>query len=164
MSKATDTIDSSHDGASREPVAGTAGAHLMGAGIGAALGGAAAGAATGFLAGPVGAAVAAAVGAVMGGLAGKDVAELIDPAREDAYWRQNFSHRPYVERGANFEDYGPAYGFGVHSLGQYPGRAYDDMEPEMSRNWAAHRGASSLEWDAARHAVRDAWHRVNGSA
>ena len=155
--------DSSNDGAHRDPITGTPGAHPMGTGIGAALGGAAAGAATGFLAGPVGAAVGAVVGAVMGGLAGKDVAELIDPTREDAYWRENFSQRPYVERGANFEDYGPAYGFGVRSLGQYPGRAFDDVEPEMSRAWATHRGASSLEWDAARHAVRDAWHRVNGS-
>ena len=160
----TAAVYGSNDGANRDPITGTPGAHPMGTGIGAALGGAAAGAATGFLAGPVGAAVGAAVGAVMGGLAGKDVAELIDPTREDAYWRENFSQRPYVERGANFEDYGPAYGFGVRSLGQYPGRAFDDVEPEMSRAWAAHRGASSLEWDAARHAVRDAWHRVNGSA
>lgn len=161
MSNHTETLGND---ANRDPLSGAPGAHPVGTGIGAALGGAAAGAATGALAGPVGAVVGAAVGAVLGGLAGKDVAELIDPTREEAHWRENYSDRPYVERGANFEDYGPAYGFGVRSSGQYPGRTFDEAEPEMSHNWAASRGASRLEWDAARLAVRDAWQRVNGSA
>lgn len=152
------------DGANRDPISGAPGSHPVGTGIGAALGGAAAGAVTGTLAGPVGAVVGAAVGAVIGGLAGKDAAEMIDPTREDAYWREHYSGRPYVERGANFDDYGPAYGFGIQSIGQYPGRTFDDAEPEMSHKWTTSRGKSSLEWDAAKHAVRDAWHRVNGSA
>lgn len=156
--------ETSAAGSNRDPLSGEPGAHPVGTGIGAALGGVAAGAATGALAGPIGAVVGAAVGAVMGGLAGKDVAEMADPTREDAYWRANYKQRPYVERGASFDDYGPAYGFGIKSIGQYPGRMWEDVEPDLSRDWAANRGASRLEWDSAQHAVRDAWHRVNGSA
>lgn len=152
------------DGANRDPISGAAGAHPLGTGIGAVLGGVASGAATGALAGPLGAALGAAVGAVIGGLAGKDFAEVIDPTREDAYWRDNFRNRPYVERDARFDDYGPAYGFGVSSFRQHAGRSFDDVEPDLSRSWDGARGASSLRWDSARAAVRDAWNRVSGAA
>lgn len=150
--------------ANRDPLSGAPGAHPVATGVGAALGGAAAGAAAGTVVGPVGTIVGAAVGAVVGGLAGKGVGEAIDPTREDAYWRDNYRSRPYFERGSIYDDYGPAYGFGVDAFGRYPGRSFDEVEPEMSRQWTSDRGASSLSWDSARHAVRDAWNRVNGNA
>ena len=87
-------------------------AHPYGTGVGAALGGAAAGVAVGTVAGPVGTVLGAAVCAIIGWLAGKGVAELIDPTVEDAYWRTNFSTRSYVAPDAAFDDYGPAYGYG----------------------------------------------------
>jgi hypothetical protein len=150
--------------ANRDPISGAPGAHPVGTGVGAALGGAAAGAAAGTVVGPVGTIVGAAVGAVIGGLAGKGVAEAIDPTREDAYWRDHYSDRPYVERGSSYDDYGPAYGFGVAAFSRYPGRTFDEIEPEMSRQWATGSGASTLRWDSARYAVQDAWNRVNGTA
>ena len=96
-----------------DPISGAPGAHPVGTGLGAALGGAAAGAATGTVAGPAGTVIGAAVGAIIGGLAGKGVAEAIDPTVEAAYWRDNFANRPYVENGSSYDDYGPAYGYGV---------------------------------------------------
>ena len=69
-----------------------------------------------------------------------------------------------MQRGATFDDYGPAYGLGVKFISQYPGRTLDDIEPEMARSWTQSRGPSRLDWDSARHAVLDAWHRVNGSS
>lgn len=150
--------------ANRDPISGAPGAHPVGTGIGAVVGGAAAGAATGTVAGPVGTVVGAAVGAVVGGLAGKGVAEAIDPTRERAYWRENFSGRDYVEDGSSFDDYGPAYGFGVTARGRYPGRDFDDVDSELSNDWAASRGASGLGWERARHAARDAWDRVTPSS
>ena len=51
------------------------------------------------------------------------------------------------------DDFGPAYGFGVNARGRYPGRDFDDVESEMSSDWAAGRGASILSWDWARHAA-----------
>lgn len=150
--------------ANRDPITGEPGAHPVGTGLGAIAGGAAAGAATGTVAGPIGTLVGAAIGAVVGGLAGKGVAEAIDPTRERAYWSENFSGRDYVEQGSSFDDYGPAYGFGVNARGKYPGRGFDDVEPEMSSDWAANRGASSLSWERARHAARDAWNRISPSS
>ena len=163
MNEVKDKDNYSKD-ANRDPITGAPGAHPVGTGVGAAVGGAAAGAATGLVAGPVGVVVGATIGAVVGGLAGKGVAEEINPTRERAYWSENFSGRDYVEQGSSFDDYGPAYGFGVNSRGQYPGRSFDDVESEMSNDWTTHRGTSSLGWDRAQHAARDAWNRVSPPA
>ncbi|MDR6857363.1 glycine zipper domain-containing protein [Variovorax guangxiensis] len=122
-------------------------------------GGAAAGAAVGGMTGPVGAAVGAAVGAVAGALAGRAVKA--DPAEEDAYWRDNYTGRPYVESGSTYDDYAPAYRYGVDAYSRYPDRRFDDVEPELSRDWGTARGRSSLEWERAKHATRDAWQRLS---
>src|SRR3954454_6291356 len=88
-----------------DPITGEHGSHPVGVGLGGAAGGAAAGALGGAVGGPVGAAVGAVVGAVAGGLAGKGVAESIDPTVEDAYWRENYTSRPYYEQGTIYDDY-----------------------------------------------------------
>ncbi len=141
------------------------GSHPIGTGVGAAAGGiagaAAAGAIAGSTVGPVGTAVGAVAGAVVGGLAGKGVAELIDPTVEEAYWRDNYSSRPYVTRGASFDDYGPAYRYGVDSYGRYEGRSFDDVESDLSRDWQRAKGSSRLTWDNAKYATRDSWQRVS---
>lgn len=61
------------------------------------------------------------------------------------------------------DDYGPAYGFGMNARGRYPGRDFDDVESEMSSDWAS-RGASILSWEWAKHAARDAWNRISPSS
>ena len=145
--------------ANRDPLTGAPGSHPVGTGVGAALGGAAAGAAVGTVAGPVGTVAGAAVGAIVGGLAGKGVAEAIDPTSEATYWRDNYKSRPYA-KDASFDDYGPAYGYGVSSYVKYPGRSFDDVESDLSRDWDSARGKSSLDWNNARNATRDAWERL----
>lgn len=156
-------IDDRSEGEHNEAlITGEPGAHPIGTGVGAALGGVAAGAAVGTVVGPVGTVVGAAVGAVVGGLAGKGVAEVIDPTREDEYWRENYNTRDYVESGKTYEDYGPAYGFGVDAYRRYPGRTFEDVEPEISREWSEGTRASALRWESARHAARDSWNRVDG--
>jgi hypothetical protein len=147
----------------RDPLSGEPGAHPVGTGVGAVLGGLATGAATGTVAGPIGTAIGAAVGAVLGGLAGKGVAEGIDPTAEDAYWRENYTKRPYVESGARYDDYGPAYAYGLSAYSRYPGRSFDEIDPELSRDWENARGSSSLGWSRARGASRDAWQRVSNT-
>lgn len=146
--------------ANRDPITDEPGSHPVGTGVGAALGGAAAGAAVGTVAGPVGTVIGAAAGAIVGGLTGKGVAESFDPTAENAYWRDNYTSRPYVEGGGKFADYGPAYGYGVDSSTKFGGRNFDDMEPALARDWDTARGTSSLSWDRARQASRDAWDRV----
>jgi hypothetical protein len=141
------------------PVATGVGA-VVGGAAGGIAGGAAAGAAVGGISGPVGAAVGAVVGAVAGAMAGKGIANAVDPVAEDAYWRDHYSERPYAS-GSDFEDYRPAYGYGVDAYTRYPGRTFDEVEQELERDWNSRRGSSSLEWERAKHATRDAWQRVS---
>jgi hypothetical protein len=145
--------------ANRDPITGAPGAHPVGTGIGAA-GGAAAGAAIGAVGGPIGAGIGLAAGAVVGGLAGKAVAERIDPTVEDRYWRENYPSRTYAERDVPYEEYQPAYRTGYEGYGRHAGRPYDEVEPELQRDYEASKGQSKLEWEKARLAARDAWHRV----
>jgi hypothetical protein len=145
MNTNASTVDKNPD-ANRDPITGTPGAHPVGTGVGAALGGAAAGAAAGTVAGPLG---------------GKGVAEALDPTVEDAYWRENYEDRPYVVEGTSYDDYGPAYRYGMESFGQYPGRSFDEVESDLSRDWQNRRSTSSLEWNSAKDATRDAWQRLS---
>jgi len=152
-----------------DPLTGAPGAHPVGTGIGAAAGGAAglgigaavaAGAATGSVAGPAGMAAGAAIGAIVGGLAGKAAAEQVDPTVEDAYWRENYRSRPYVDKNASYDMYQPAYRYGWESRSRYPGRSFDEVETELGRDWQSRRDTSSLDWERGKSAARDAWHRV----
>ena len=152
-------INDTHD-ANRDPITGAPGAHPIGTGVGAASAGATGAAMGAMVGGPVGAVIGGAIGAVAGGLAGKGVAEKINPTVEDAYWRDNYSNRPYVAPDASFADFGPAYGYGLNASGLHPTRSFDDAEKELAQGWEGARGTSALEWENARNATRDAWERV----
>jgi hypothetical protein len=143
----------------RDPLSDAPGAHPVGTGIGAMLGGVAAGAAAGTAAGPVGTFVGLAVGAIAGGLVGKDVAESVDPTAEEVYWRESFKNRPY-SIDASFDDYGPAYAYGVSSYLKYPYNHFDDVETNLARDWNTAGGNSTLEWAGARIATKEAWDRL----
>lgn len=145
--------------ANRDPITKTPGAHPVGTGVGAA-GGATAGAAIGAVAGPVGAAVGLVAGAIVGGLAGKGVAEKIDPTVEDGYWKDNYSKRSYAEKNASYDNYRPAYRTGYEGHTRYPGKKYEQVEADLQRDYEKSKGNSNLTWDKAKHATRDAWHRV----
>ena len=143
--------------------------HPVATGVGAAVGGAAggvvgaaaAGAAVGGVTGPVGAAIGAVVGAVAGGLMGRGAGKAFDPDAEHAYWRDNYSTRPYVQQGSTFDDYGPAYRYGLDAYSRNPNRSFDELDSDLGRDWNNVKGTSRLEWDRAKHATRDAWHRVS---
>ena len=122
--------------------------------------GGAAGAAIGAVGGPVGAAVGLVAGAIVGGLAGKGVAEKIDPTVEDAYWKENYSKQSYVERGARYDAYQPAYRTGYEGYTRYSGKKYEQVEADLQRDYEKSKGNSNLTWDKAKHATRDAWQRV----
>ena len=95
-----------------------------------------------------------------GSITGRVGPTSIDPTSEVAYWRANFKGRPYTQNAANFDDYAPAYAYGVSSYTKYPGRSFDDVEADLSRDWNGARGTSNLSWDQARIASRDAWDRM----
>jgi len=157
----TDTIKPKGrgDDANRDPITGEPGSHPVGTGVGAA-GGAAAGAAIGAVGGPVGMAIGGVTGAIVGGLTGHAVAESIDPTVEDAYWRENYTTRPYAERDVPYDDYQPAYRTGYEGYARYGGRDFDEVEADLQRDYESNRGTSGLSWEKAKSATRDAWHRV----
>lgn len=97
----------------------------------------------------------------VGGRDSRHVAAAIDPTGEVAYWRDNFSQRPYAANASSFDEYAPAYGYGVSSYNKYPGRSFDDVEPDLSRDWNGARGTSTLPWTQAKNATRDAWDRIS---
>ncbi|RYF41554.1 MAG: hypothetical protein EOO25_09525 [Comamonadaceae bacterium] len=86
-----------------------------------------------------------------------------DPVLEDKYWRDNYATRPYARKDASFDDYSPAYRTGVDSYSRSAGRSFDEIEPELGRDWNSNRGKSSLEWEHARPAARDAWDRLSNT-
>ncbi|MEO8655887.1 MAG: hypothetical protein ABI409_17300, partial [Ramlibacter sp.] len=146
-------VRETHPAAKESEGAGTATGAVVGGALGGVAGGAAAGAVVGGMTGPVGAAVGAVVGAVAGAVAGNRAAA--DPVVEETYWRDNYSTRPYVTSGSSYDDYGPAYRYGVDSYSRFPDRSFDDVESDLGRDWESNRGRSSLEWEHAKHATKD---------
>src|SRR3954469_13068506 len=146
-----------------DPITGAPGSHPVGTGVGAAAGGAATGAAVGSVAGPVGTLAGVAGGAIVGGLAGKGVAEKVNPTQEETYWRHNHyredfaGNRPYAE-------YRNAYKCGYEGYSTYGGGTFEEHENELRRRYEADRGTSKLDWNQARPAARAAWHRLERNA
>lgn len=103
------------------------------------------------------------LGAVVGGLAGKGIAERIDPTAEEAYWSQNYTREPYYERGYTYEDYHPGYRTGWEGRARYEGNTFDEVERDLEFDYARNRGRSRLEWEKNRHAARAAWERFEES-
>ncbi len=155
-----------HDKKNPDPITGAPGAHPVGVGVGTAVGGAAggaaaaavAGAAMGSAAGPVGTVVGVVAGGIAGAIAGKSVAESVNPTEEDAYWQGNYHTRPYVDKGTSYDVYRPAYQYGWESRARHEGKRFEDVEGDLRTGWEGTK--SKLGWDKARHAVRDAWERI----
>jgi hypothetical protein len=106
-------------------------------------------------------------GAVAGGMAagrngasGKMPAEVVDSGGEHAFWRREFINRPYVTHGMPYEQYGPAYQFGWESQSRHKGKTFEEVEPELAREWEDRRGQSRLSWHSANAAAHDAWQRA----
>ena len=158
----TNTLERERENtASGPPIPGLLGAHPVGTGLGAAAGGAAAGALAGTVVGPVGTVVGAVAGAVAGALAGDRIAEAIDASAEEVYWRENYSSRPYVTAGATFSEYRPAYRYGVDAHRRFEGQSFEQVEAELMGEWDRVKGTSSLTWEGAKDAARDAWQRIS---
>ncbi len=141
-----------------DPLTGQPGAHPVGTGVGAALGAAGAGP-PGGTGGPVCRRRGSRRGGV-GGLAGKGVAESIDPTVEDRYWRENYTQRPYYDAKTSYEEYQPAYKYGWEQRAKDAHRSFDEAEEALRRNWHSAKDNSTLSWDKAKHATRDAWDRI----
>jgi len=89
--------------------------------------------------------------------------EKVDSAIEDAYWKVNFSKQKYVKPRSQYTNYQPAYRLGYESRNRYPGKRYEEVETELQYDYENSKANAKLGWDKAKHAVRDAWHRVENA-
>ena len=141
-------------------VAGKLGDHPVAGAVGAAIG-AVDGAAIGMLGGLPGVIAGVAIGAVVGALAGKETAQLASPNEEEIYWRDNHQNQAYFNSITSYDNYAPAYRYGIEAYSTYTGRKFDEVEAQLAREWDKVRGASRLTWDSAKLAVRDAYERLH---
>lgn len=143
-----------------DPITKTPGSHPVATGVGTALGGAAAGVAAGAAAGPVGAVVGAIVGGVAGGAAGTIAGEELDPTAEEAYWRDNYSSRPYYSEDLSYEQISPAYRYGWEARSRYSDAKFEDVESTLEQGWEETKHDVRLGWEQARDAAQDAWNHA----
>jgi hypothetical protein len=80
---------------------------------------------------------------------------------ENTYWRENYSMRPYYSQDRNYSIYEPAYRYGVDAYHRNNGRSYSEIDQEqMRKGWEQARGDSTLDWNDAQNATRDAYTRM----
>ena len=96
-----------------------------------------------------------------GSASGRGIADMLDPAGEQAYWRENYTTQPYYEAGFTYDDYHPGYRTGWEGRARYEGRSFDDVERELRAAYGRNSRGSRLGWDRNRHAARAAWNRFD---
>ncbi len=125
--------------------------HPLSAGSGAAAG-FTAGALIGTSVGPLGTTVGAVIGTVVGALAGDAIAERIDTASEEAFWREHHHAQSYACAGDAFADFAPAYRVGY--TGFRRGLSFQDREAELRMEYEG--GPQAIVTEAERDAPRPA--------
>jgi len=133
--------------------------HDVGKGTGA-VAGAVTGGAIGSAAGPVGTVAGAVVGGIAGYAAGGAIAETVNPEEYENHFRESYSAAPYYSDRYKWDDYQPAYQYGYNRYGEYKGQRFEDVEPQLQRDWDSSRGQSKMAWNDAKGAVRDGWHYI----
>jgi len=80
---------------------------------------------------------------------------------ESNYWRNQYTSRPYYNSTTSFSSYEPAYQYGFNTYNQNPNKRYDELDQlQLRSQWEANRGTSTLTWDQAQAASRDAYERM----
>ena len=81
---------------------------------------------------------------------------------EDNYWNENFSSRPYSLGPDYYDQFRPAYRYGFESAHRHANRPWDEVEPELRRDWDRyeHGGRDRSAWETIKDAVRDAFDRA----
>ena len=74
----------------------------------------------------------AGAGAHESAAAARGIAEMLDPAGEEAYWRENYATQPYYEAGYTYDDYHPGYRAGWEGRARYEGRSFQEVERELA--------------------------------
>ena len=134
--------------------------HILGAGAAAVAGGATGAAVGAVVGGPAGLAVGAVAGGALGAVLGDRAAEAMDKRGDLGHFEQIYRDMPYYVDGMTWEDYAPAYRYGLETWRTHGARAFADAEPELDAGWGRARDASRLGWAQARGAVEHAWREL----
>ena len=79
-------------------------------------------------------------------------------AAADQHFQERFQQADYKAQDETFDDYRPAYRYGVLAKTRYADRDWDDsLERELAQDWQRHSGGSRLDWERARAGVREAF-------
>ena len=108
--------------------------------------------------------VGTSVGVVVGGpvATANATATAVNPKEQHAYWRDNYAKQAYVELSAPYGEYAPAYQYGWESHERMAGKSFDQSEGELARGWNDAKRKSTLSWEKAKAATKDAWDRIEG--
>ncbi|HEY0882492.1 MAG TPA: YsnF/AvaK domain-containing protein [Archangium sp.] len=74
----------------------------------------------------------------------------LDSSDYRSHWQEN-----YASLGSPYEDYAPAYDFGSRMGTQYQGREWDEIEPELQREWSMKNPDS--KWERFKDSVKHAF-------
>jgi hypothetical protein len=83
---------------------------------------------------------------------------------EHAHWSANHASRSDVKVGDAYDDYAPAYLYGVFWYFSNPDRTFETSEIDLENGWNSARADSPIEWARAKPAAREAWYRVRDLA
>jgi hypothetical protein len=85
-----------------------------------------------------------------------------DPAKEEAYWREQHAKQPYADKNRSYEEYAPAYRTGAEAAGKHAGKKFEEIEDDIALDYEKARPEEALPWDHARPAVKAAWDKLAG--
>lgn len=135
--------------------------HILGTGS-ATLGGGIVGAAVGaVLGGMPGVTLGAVAGGALGALIGQRLSEAADPRGDLGHFEQVYRTTPYYVAGMGWEDYAPAYRYGLDTYATRGGQSLDEAAAALAQGWPRARGGSRLEWAQAQPAVAHAWRELD---
>jgi len=81
---------------------------------------------------------------------------------EEAFWRDEYSRRPYASADRGFDYFEPGYRYGYEAATRHAGREWNDVESDLQSGWDRYEHRGESKWDQIKHAARDAWDRVRG--
>lgn len=134
--------------------------HILGAGAAAVAGGATGAAIGAAVGGPVGLAVGAAAGGALGAVIGDRAAEARDKRGDLGHFEQIYRDMPYYVDGMTWDDYAPAYRYGLETWRTHGARGLAEAEADLDAGWGRARDVSRLHWAQARGAVEHAWREL----
>ena len=65
-----------------------------------------------------------------------------------------------MDKANPYDIYQFAYRIGYEGYGRYTGKRFEEVETDLQRDYEKLRGKAGLKWNKAKHAIRDAWLRL----